>query len=185
MTIVDAKLELDADDTVPKSNVNVLDGNVTLRNVTFGKTHSNNIRVDGGLLNLENIVIPGHVEGSPENVHGLYTPGGEVIAKDLTITGTTGAGLRNTAGKVTVENLKIENVGSHTLYISGGETKLTNATIGKTCTNNVALHDGKLDCKIMVGGAVLTPEYAKKIGADWYAKDAKQSADIAKEFFGV
>ena len=48
-----------------------------------------------------------------------------------------------------------------------------------------ALHDAKLDCKIMVGGAVLTPEYAKKIGADWYAKDAKQSADIAKEFFGV
>ena len=47
-----------------------------------------------------------------------------------------------------------------------------------------ALHDAKLDCKIMVGGAVLTPEYAKKIGADWYAKDAKQSADIAKEFFG-
>ena len=48
-----------------------------------------------------------------------------------------------------------------------------------------ALHDARLDCKIMVGGAVLTPEYAKKIGADWYAKDAKQSADIAKEFFGV
>ena len=37
----------------------------------------------------------------------------------------------------------------------------------------------------MVGGAVLTPEYAEKIGADWYAKDAKRSADIAKEFFGV
>ena len=29
-----------------------------------------------------------------------------------------------------------------------------------------------------------TPEYAEKIGADWYAKDAKQSADIAKKFFG-
>ena len=25
------------------------------------------------------------------------------------------------------------------------------------------------------------PEYAKKIGADYYAKDAKMSADIAKE----
>ena len=48
-----------------------------------------------------------------------------------------------------------------------------------------ALHAAKLDCKIMVGGAVLTPEYAEKIGADWYAKDAKRSADIAKEFFGV
>ena len=48
-----------------------------------------------------------------------------------------------------------------------------------------ALHAAKLDCKVMVGGAVLTPEYAEKIGADWYAKDAKQSADIAKEFFGA
>ena len=34
-----------------------------------------------------------------------------------------------------------------------------------------ALHAAKLDCKVMVGGAVLTPEYAEKIGADWYAKD--------------
>lgn len=38
-------------------------------------------------------------------------------------------------------------------------------------------------CKIMVGGAVLTPEYAQKIGADFYAKDAKRSADITKEVF--
>ena len=48
-----------------------------------------------------------------------------------------------------------------------------------------ALHAAKLDCKVMVGGAALTPEYAEKIGADWYAKDAKRSADIAKEFFGA
>ena len=41
-----------------------------------------------------------------------------------------------------------------------------------------------LDCKIMVGGAVLTPDYAKEIGADYYAKDAKRSADIAKEVIG-
>ena len=44
-----------------------------------------------------------------------------------------------------------------------------------------ALKEAKADCKIMVGGAVLTPEYAKKIGADFYAKDAKMSADIAKK----
>ena len=40
-------------------------------------------------------------------------------------------------------------------------------------------------CLLYTSGAVLTPEYAEKIGADWYAKDAKRSADIAKEFFGV
>jgi len=37
------------------------------------------------------------------------------------------------------------------------------------------------DCKIIVGGAVLTQEYAMKIGADYYAADAKVSADIAKQ----
>ena len=46
------------------------------------------------------------------------------------------------------------------------------------------LREEKLPCKIMVGGAVLTPEYAARMGADFYAKDAKQSADIAKEVLG-
>ena len=45
------------------------------------------------------------------------------------------------------------------------------------------LHDNNVDCKIMVGGAVLTPEYAEQIGADYYAKDAKESCDIAKRVF--
>ena len=39
-------------------------------------------------------------------------------------------------------------------------------------------------CKIMVGGAVLTAEYAEEIGADYYAKDAKRAVDIAKEVLG-
>ncbi len=46
------------------------------------------------------------------------------------------------------------------------------------------LRDNGVDCKIMVGGAVLTEDYAMKIGADYYAKDAKMSADIAKEVIG-
>ena len=39
--------------------------------------------------------------------------------------------------------------------------------------------------KIMVGGAVLTAEYAKKIDADYYSKDAMRSVEIAKEVFGA
>ena len=46
-----------------------------------------------------------------------------------------------------------------------------------------ALRAAGLPCRIMVGGAVLTPSYAEKIGADFYAKDAKASADIAKQVF--
>jgi len=45
------------------------------------------------------------------------------------------------------------------------------------------LHERGVSCKIVVGGAVLTPEYAKKIGADFYAKDAKETVDIAKQIY--
>ena len=43
------------------------------------------------------------------------------------------------------------------------------------------LKEAKLPCKVMVGGAVLTEDYAREIGADYYARDAKRGADIARE----
>ena len=47
-----------------------------------------------------------------------------------------------------------------------------------------ALRESGCGCRIWVGGAVLTPEYAREIGADFYAKDAQQSVEIAKEILG-
>ena len=35
-----------------------------------------------------------------------------------------------------------------------------------------------------VGGAVVTPEYARQMGADYYARDARQSVEIARKVFG-
>ena len=35
-----------------------------------------------------------------------------------------------------------------------------------------------------VGGAVVTPEYAAQMGADYYAKDARQSVEIARKVLG-
>ena len=46
------------------------------------------------------------------------------------------------------------------------------------------LRQENLPCKVVVGGAVLTPEYAAEIGADFYARDAKATADIANKLFG-
>ncbi len=37
---------------------------------------------------------------------------------------------------------------------------------------------------VMVGGAVVTPEYARHMQADFYAKDAKESAEIVKKVLG-
>ena len=66
-----------------------------------------------------------------------------------------------------------------------GLSALMTTTLKSMAETIQALHDAKLDCKIMVGGAVLTESYAMEIGADWYARDAKRSADIAKEFYQV
>lgn len=40
------------------------------------------------------------------------------------------------------------------------------------------------DCKVVVGGAVLTADYAEKIGADFYAKDAMDTVAVAKQIVG-
>ncbi|MBR5225329.1 MAG: cobalamin-dependent protein, partial [Clostridia bacterium] len=47
-----------------------------------------------------------------------------------------------------------------------------------------ALHDADIHVPVIVGGAVLTPEFAKEIGADYYAKDAKQCADVLRSILG-
>ncbi len=55
----------------------------------------------------------------------------------------------------------------------------------KSMENTIALlRKNNVPAKVMVGGAVLTPEFAKKIGADYYAADARQSIDIAREVIG-
>ena len=78
----------------------------------------------------------------------------------------------------------VETVREKDIHLVGLSALMT-TTLKSMEETIAAIHAAKLDCKVMVGGAVLTPEYAEKIGADWYAKDAKQSADIAKEFFGA
>lgn len=65
-----------------------------------------------------------------------------------------------------------------------GLSALMTTTVSSMAATIKALRESGHPCKIWVGGAVLTPEYAKEIGADYYAKDAKQSVDIAKEVLG-
>ena len=43
----------------------------------------------------------------------------------------------------------------------------------------------KPDTKVVVGGAVMTQEYADQIGADAYSKDAMQTVRYCDTVFGV
>ena len=65
-----------------------------------------------------------------------------------------------------------------------GLSALMTTTLGSMEETIKLLREHNVGCKIMVGGAVLTEDYAMKIGADYYAKDAKMSADIAKKVLG-
>ena len=39
-------------------------------------------------------------------------------------------------------------------------------------------------CRVMAGGAVVTEEFAKEAGADYYAANAREAVRIANEVFG-
>ena len=65
-----------------------------------------------------------------------------------------------------------------------GLSALMTTTLSSMEQTIALLHENKVPCKVMVGGAVLTADYAQKIGADYYSKDASESVKIAKEVLG-
>lgn len=76
----------------------------------------------------------------------------------------------------------VEAALQHDVKLVGLSALMT--TTVKSMEETIAALKAAGDIKVMVGGAVLTRDYAAEIGADFYAKDAKESADIAKKFFG-
>ena len=65
-----------------------------------------------------------------------------------------------------------------------GLSALMTTTLGSMEDTIKALRESGHECKVMAGGAVLTEDYAKEMGADYYARNAKEGADIAKIVLG-
>ena len=65
-----------------------------------------------------------------------------------------------------------------------GLSALMTTTLGSMAETIALLRQRQLPCKVMVGGAVLTEDYAASIGADFYARDAKEGVDIARRVMG-
>ena len=65
-----------------------------------------------------------------------------------------------------------------------GLSALMTTTLGSMEDTIRLLRAEQVPCQVVVGGAVLTPDYAKKIGADFYARDAKESVDVARQVIG-
>ena len=65
-----------------------------------------------------------------------------------------------------------------------GLSALMTTTVKAMAETIRLLRESGADCRVMVGGAVLNEEYARLVGADFYARDAQESARIAREVFG-
>ena len=86
-------------------------------------------------------------------------------------------------GKDVDPSAVVEAVRRHAAPLVGLSALMT-TTLKSMAETISMLHDAGLTCQIMVGGAVLTPDYARQIQADFYARDAKESVDIAKRVIG-
>jgi 5-methyltetrahydrofolate--homocysteine methyltransferase len=78
----------------------------------------------------------------------------------------------------------VQAVAEHSARLCGLSALMT-TTLPAMADTIALLHQKQPQCKVMVGGAVLTAEYAAHIGADYYAENAKQSADIARKIFNT
>ncbi len=64
-----------------------------------------------------------------------------------------------------------------------GLSALMTTTVPAMADTIALLREKKPDCRVVVGGAVLTQEYADQIGADRYAKNAMESVRYAAQVF--
>jgi len=83
-------------------------------------------------------------------------------------------------GKNVEPALILETVINEKITLAGLSALMTTTVIYMEETIKL-LKEKAPDCRIMVGGAVLTEDYAKKIGADYYSKDAISSVRYAQE----
>lgn len=77
----------------------------------------------------------------------------------------------------------VEAVKRDNIRLLGLSALMTTTVVSMEQTITKLKDEGIDYCRVMVGGAVLTPEYAEKVGADFYARDAMESVRFAREVF--
>ncbi len=85
-------------------------------------------------------------------------------------------------GKDVDPELILQTVQEHQVKLVGLSALMTTTVVNMEATIKL-LREHHAGCKVMVGGAVLTQEYADMIGADFYSKDAMGSVRYANELY--
>ena len=85
-------------------------------------------------------------------------------------------------GKDVEPELILKTVQGQNIKLVGLSALMTTTVVNMEATIKL-LRAHHVNCKVMVGGAVLTQEYADMIGADFYSKDAMGSVRYANELY--
>jgi 5-methyltetrahydrofolate--homocysteine methyltransferase len=85
-------------------------------------------------------------------------------------------------GKDVAPETILKTVQENNVKLVGLSALMTTTVVNMEATIKLLRENG-VDCKVMVGGAVLTQEYADMIGADFYSKDAMGSVRYATQLF--
>lgn len=85
-------------------------------------------------------------------------------------------------GKDVPPETVVETAKEHHVKLVGLSALMTTTVVNMEATIKL-LKEEMPECKVMVGGAVLTQTYADMIGADFYSKDAMGSVRYANELF--
>jgi len=104
------------------------------------------------------------------------------IGKNLVVMMLKGAGFHvEDIGVDVAPDIFVEKIKDSQVSIVGLSALLTTTMPAMEKTVQ-AIKDAGLGCKIMIGGAPVTQNYADTIGADGYAADAASAVDVAKNF---
>jgi 5-methyltetrahydrofolate--homocysteine methyltransferase len=104
------------------------------------------------------------------------------IGKNLVVMMLKGAGFHvEDIGVDVAPDIFVEKIKDTQVSIVGLSALLTTTMPAMEKTVQ-AIRDAGLGCKIMIGGAPVTQNYADTIGADGYAADAASAVDVAKNF---
>ncbi len=85
-------------------------------------------------------------------------------------------------GKDVAPEVVVNTIKEQKVRLVGLSALMTTTVESMSETIQLIRQEG-LDCKVMVGGAVLTQDFAEQIGADYYGKDANESVKIVNKFF--
>ena len=85
-------------------------------------------------------------------------------------------------GKDVEPELILKTVQEQNVRLVGLSALMTTTVVNMEETIKL-LRKQNVNCRVMVGGAVLTQEYADMIGADFYSKDAMGSVRYANELY--